>query len=112
MGNMQGYVKIQENEESTRHLIKLNQFRDDRNWSDIHVYDFQNNEYGCIKDGKYEKASTIQVHGVGECYYFSNHGKLELYLKKWFLKDLKDGAVEHVNKAIATKNDEELINLR
>ena len=41
MGNVSGYVKVKDKEDSSRHLIKVNQLRDDRNWSDIHEYDFQ-----------------------------------------------------------------------
>ena len=106
MGDWQGYVKIQDNKDSTRYVIRINQLNNYRNWSDIHVYDFQNNEVGIIKNGKYEKASTIQIHGVGECYYYSTHGKLELYPKKWLLEYLKNAAVEHMNK---TNDDVDLI---
>ena len=49
---------------------------------------------------------------IGECYKSIINGKVELYQKEEFLEVLKNAAVEHFNEAIATKNDEELINLR
>ena len=106
MGDWQGYVKIQDNEDSARHLIRINQFNNYRNWSDKHVYDFQNNEVGFIKNGKYEKARTVEIPGVGPCYYYSTQGKLELYPNLWFLEYLKSAAAKHINK---TNDDVDLI---
>ena len=41
MGNVSGYVIIKDKEDSARHLIKVNQLCNERNWNDMHVYDFQ-----------------------------------------------------------------------
>ena len=110
MGNVSGYVKIQDSDDSTRHLIRLNQlhdvFKDDRN-----VYDFQKHEIGCVDNGKYEKKSTVYISGVEECYKYNRKGMVELYQKKWFLEYLKNAAVEHINNTFKIKDEEELINL-
>ena len=40
MGNVSGYVKVKDNDDSARHLIKFNQLHN-KDWNDMHVYDFQ-----------------------------------------------------------------------
>ena len=112
MGNVSGYVKVKDNEDSSKHLIKVNQLCNDRNWRDVLVYDFQNNEIGKIENGKYEKASAVQISGVGECYIYNRNGMIELYPKKWFREHLKNAAVEHINNTFKRKDDEESINLK
>ena len=111
MGNVQGYVKVKDRDKSERHLIKLNQLCNERNWNDMHVYDFQKNELGLIKNGKYEKMKIVYIPGIGDCYVYHTKGKLELYHAKTFLEHLKDAAVEHINNTFKIKDEEELINL-
>ena len=110
MGNVQGYVKVKDNDASARHLIRINQLYN-KDWDDIHVYDFQNNEIGKIENGKYVKMSTEQISGVGECYKYQTKGMVTLYYKKEFLETLKNAAVEHISNTFKIKDEEELINL-
>ena len=70
----------------------------DRNWCDRYVYDFKNNEVGMIKNGKYEKTDSCHILGFGQCYYYNNKGKLELYPNLWFQDYLKNAAVKNINK--------------
>ena len=111
MGNVQGYVKVKDRDASARHLIRINQLHK-KDWDDMHVYDFQNNEVGYIENGKYEKVKIVDISGVGECYKYHLKGMVKLYLKKEFLETLKNAAVEHINNTFKIKDDEELINLR
>ena len=110
MGNVSGYVKVKDNEDSSRHLIKVNQLHD-KDWDDRHVYDFHINEIGKIENGKFVKMEITSISGVGECYKYNSNGMVNLYFKKEFLEYLKNAAVEHVNNTFKIKDDEELINL-
>ena len=107
---MQGYVKIKDRDKLERHLIKFNQLHN-KDWNDMHVYDFQKNEVGLINNGKYEKTKIVYIPGIGDCYEYNRNGKVELYHKKMFLEYLKDAAVEHINNTFKIKDEEELINL-
>ena len=110
MGNVQGYCKHVDGRDSTRHLIRINQFYD-KDWRAEFAYDFQNNEIGRIMNGKFIRWDATYIKGIGDCYIFCNLGKLELYYKTYFLETLKNAAVEHINKAIESKEDKDLIRL-
>ena len=116
MGNVQGYVKIKDKEDSSIHLIKVNKLHKRRNgeWNDRWVYNFQENEFGRVEDGKFIKHLTTYINGIGNCYCFSEKGEIELYIESWFLKELRDAAVKHIENSLTagkTSEDDQLINL-
>ena len=110
MGNVQGYCKHVDSDDSTRHLIRLNQLHN-KDWSDFHVYDFQNNEIGKIENGKFKKVNSDHIRDIGNCYTFTHRGEWKIFSQKCFLETLKNAAVEHINKAIELKEDKDLIRL-
>ena len=116
MGNAQGYVKIKDKEDTSIHLIKVNKLhkRRDGEWKDRWVYNFHENEFGKVEDGKFIKHSTVNIHGLGDCYYFSIKGEIELYVKSWFLQELRNAAVKDLENLLTAgkpSEDEKLINL-
>ena len=115
MGNVQGYVKIKDKEDSSIHLIRVNKLHKCSNgeWSDKCVYNFHENEFGSIVNGKFKKYSTINIRGIGDCYYVKVRGEIELYVKSWFLKELRNAAVKYIENSIASgksSEDDQLIN--
>ena len=116
MGNVQGYVKIKDKNDSSMHLIKVNKLHKLRNgeWADKWVYDLHKNEFGKVEDGKFIKKSIVNIPGIGDCYSFNKKGKIELYVKEWFLQELRDAAVKYIENSIASgksSEDDQLINL-
>ena len=110
MGNVQGYCKHVDDKDSTRHLIKINQLHD-KNWKDKFVYDFQNNEVGKIENGKFVSVDTRHLPNIGECYAINFNGEIKIFFQKYLLEILKNAAIEHINKAIESKEDKDLIRL-
>ena len=105
MGCVEGYVKIKDKNDSSIHLIKVNKlhkFRDGE-WNDRWVYNFHENEFGWVENGKFERHSAVFIPQIGKCFTFNHNGEVILYKEKWFLDKLKDAAVEYI--------DEQLINL-
>ena len=102
MGNVQGYVKIKDTNDSSIHLIKANKLHQRRNgeWSDKCVYNFQENKFGLIQNGKFIEYKTINIHGLGEVYFFDVKGEVELYVERWLLKELRNAAVKYIEDSI------------
>ena len=109
-------MKITDKNDSSIHLIRVNQLHklSDGKWNDKWVYDLHKNEFGKVENGKFIKCSTINIHGLGDCYHFNCKGEVQLFKVKWFLDELRDAAVEYIDKVLTAGKpsvDEKLINL-
>ena len=114
MGNVQGYVKVNDNQNSSRHLIRVSKLHS-KIKNEVWLYDFQNNEFGRIINDTFVPYLEVNVSGLGVCYQFDVEGQIEIYNKTWLLDFLKDAAVTHINDAIASgkpSDDKDLIDLK
>ena len=98
MGNVSGYVKIQDNLKSARHFIRINKLHE-KYWTDRHVYDFKKNEIGILEDGRYYTNYASYTHPtLGKCYNYYDLRKDMFFNGKQFLEYLKNAAAEYIGK--------------
>ena len=102
-----GYVKLNDDKEQNRRLIKVNELHPDIT-NDNYLYDLKNNELGKITNEKFIRLEEINILSLGRCYHFNDKGHIKLYPTEWLLKYLKDAATKHVNNT-KTSDDTDLI---